>query len=471
MSNRASTKVFTNSRAVLLVACAIACGAVASCSAQDAAPTPVAPLTHDEMLDPQSCSGCHAEHYQQWSGSMHAYAAEDPLFIAMNARGQRETKGALGTFCVQCHAPMAVKLGLTKDGLNLASLPQPVRGVTCYYCHSVESVDGAHNAPQKLANDDVMRASISDPIGNHAHASSYSKLHDGERVDSAPLCGACHDLQNGNGVDLQRTFAEWKGSLFSHDVPGVRLSCASCHMPGKDGLAAKVKGAPRRRVHDHMMPGVDVAISPFAEADAQRAAVQANLDPSLVPKLCVTPKPGGWQIEYWLDDAFAGHDWPSGASYHRRAWVEITASSKGAVVWHTGAVPADKAASTLTAADDPSFWHLGDQLLDAAGKPVEMLWPATSVAALQLPPAVTSDRTDPKFYHAVIKDFDVPPADLDDVKAQVHIRPVDYDFVDDLIASGDLDPSYRAKVTTFTLSGTVLEWTKDLGPTCIPSPK
>ena len=34
-------------------------------------------------------------------------AMDDPVFIAMNKKGQRETNGALGTFCVNCHAPMA----------------------------------------------------------------------------------------------------------------------------------------------------------------------------------------------------------------------------------------------------------------------------------------------------------------------------------------------------------------------------
>src|SRR6185295_1082953 len=77
-----------------------------------------------ELQDPQTCNECHPRHVTQWSGSMHAYASEDPVFVAMNRRGQRETNGELGTFCVQCHAPMAVKLGLT-DGTNFdpATLP------------------------------------------------------------------------------------------------------------------------------------------------------------------------------------------------------------------------------------------------------------------------------------------------------------------------------------------------------------
>src|SRR5580704_15773848 len=76
---------------------------------------------------------------------MHAYASKDPVFLAMNARGQRETGGALGTFCVQCHAPMAVRDGMTTDGLNLSSLPAVYQqGVSCFFCHSIESVGSAH---------------------------------------------------------------------------------------------------------------------------------------------------------------------------------------------------------------------------------------------------------------------------------------------------------------------------------------
>ena len=49
---------------------------------------------------------------------MHAYASDDPVFRAMNQRAQRETSGALGDFCVKCHAPMAVQKALTTDGLE-----------------------------------------------------------------------------------------------------------------------------------------------------------------------------------------------------------------------------------------------------------------------------------------------------------------------------------------------------------------
>jgi len=66
-------------------------------------------LTRDQLLDPQTCQGCHQDQFSEWAGSMHAYSSNDPVFLAMNRRGQRETAGALGKFCVNCHAPMAVR--------------------------------------------------------------------------------------------------------------------------------------------------------------------------------------------------------------------------------------------------------------------------------------------------------------------------------------------------------------------------
>src|SRR5207302_337336 len=97
------------------------------------------------------------------------YASDDPVFRAMNARGQRETDGGLGSFCVACHAPMALRTGATTDGRNLSDVPEKLRGVTCYFCHAADSVDGTHNNPLHLAGDGVMRGGISNPVANGFH--------------------------------------------------------------------------------------------------------------------------------------------------------------------------------------------------------------------------------------------------------------------------------------------------------------
>ena len=62
-------------------------------------------LPKAELMDPATCAQCHPKHHREWASSMHAYAADDPVFLAMNKLGQEETGGALGDFCVRCHAP------------------------------------------------------------------------------------------------------------------------------------------------------------------------------------------------------------------------------------------------------------------------------------------------------------------------------------------------------------------------------
>src|SRR5262245_62072974 len=113
-------------RTHIVVAGLLGMSGFVACSSKNEPPPSAPLLSRAELLDPTSCQKCHADHYKDWSGSMHAYASDDPVFIAMNKRGQRETNGALGAFCVNCHAPMAVNEKATTDGLNLADVPQPL---------------------------------------------------------------------------------------------------------------------------------------------------------------------------------------------------------------------------------------------------------------------------------------------------------------------------------------------------------
>src|SRR5689334_14642857 len=143
---------------------------------------------------PETCQTCHPNHYTEWSGSMHAYASDDPVFLAMNARAQRENQ--VGDFCVRCHAPLAVREGMTQDGLNLASLPPAMKGVTCYFCHATQSVTDTHNNPLVLATDQSLFGPFSDPVAGTPHVALYSPYLDSVQTQSAAACGSCHDIVN-----------------------------------------------------------------------------------------------------------------------------------------------------------------------------------------------------------------------------------------------------------------------------------
>lgn len=444
-------------RAAALVALA----ALAACSGGLA--------SRDQMLDPEACRDCHPKHFDEWSSSMHAYAADDPVFLAMNARGQREAN--LGTFCVRCHAPMAVVEGVT-DGTDVESIPRHLRGVTCYFCHNVVDVGEPHaNNPLVLANDNVLRGglgALGPPVENGFHGMAYSQLHDRRSLRSAELCGACHDIVLPNGVALERTFAEWKTTVFHSDNPVQRVTCGGCHMKGDiPGTVADFDGVPLRFPHEHTFPGIDVAVTPWPGKDVQLAQIARELNPQLNPKLCVTPNDGG-TVEYNLDNVGAGHHFPSGAGQDRRAWAEIVAYDGDAVVFSSGVVAEGEPVASAAAAD-PALWQMRDFTYDAGGEPAHMFWQVEQIDSALLPPQVTLDPSDPRYNHSVSRFFSLGGRPVTRVTAVVHIRPIGLDVLDDLVASGDLDAAVRdtAAATTHTVEGTRLEWTTERGFGCV----
>ena len=417
-------------------------------------------LTPEEALDPAACKDCHPDHYREWSGSMHAYAAEDPVFLAMNRRGQRETDGALGGFCIDCHAPVAVRLGLTTDGTNLDEVPDHLLGITCAWCHQVTDVTGTHNNPLEWANDGVMRGPFADPAKSAGHASEYSPHLDRNTLESASLCGSCHDIVTPANVHLERTFAEWKASLFASDDPLQRATCGQCHMTGRQGVAADVDGVALRRVHDHSMPGVDVALTDFPEMDAQRMAVQTELNGLVITELCVQLPTGGVNAELYLENIAAGHNAPSGASQDRRMWVEMVAYSGEERVYTSGVVGDGEPVTSLA---DDDLWLLGDRLYDADDNQVHMFWEATRLESDVLPPPTLLPPTHPDYMNPHVPRVyrfaaDTPP---DRITVRVRVRPMGLDVLDDLIESGDLDPKYRERMPTFDIAASVVEWTRE----------
>jgi hypothetical protein len=431
--------------------------ATASCD-NGTEPEPSTKLTREQLLDPETCASCHSDHYQEWSGSMHAYAADDPVFLAMNARAQREAN--LGDFCVKCHAPMAVREGLTTDGSNLPDLPRAVKGVTCYFCHSAESVTGTHNSPIELSSDGLMRAAIVDALPNSAHGSAYADLLDRKRLSSSDLCGSCHDIQNQHGVKVERTFGEWKESAFSRAPGGT--TCGQCHMPESKELVpvASVSGAKARRRHSHEFPAVDVALGEFPNQKQQRAAIQDLLDTSVQSALCVRGAGANKTLMVILDNVAAGHSFPSGVAHDRRAWVELVGYQAGEPVYQSGVVPAGTSPTQL---GDPDLWLLRDCGYDDDGQHVEMFWDAKGVESLLLPGQQTFDPSDRRFYQThVYRTYPRAGAalgvDLDRVELQLHLAPVGVDVVDSLIESGDLAPGIRERLTTFDV-GARLVWT------------
>ena len=438
-------------------------------------------LPLEELQDPETCKECHEDHHREWASSMHAYAAEDPIFLAMNRRGQEETGGELGDFCIGCHAPMAVRMGMTTDGMNLDEVPDKLEGVTCYFCHNVESVAQNHdnplglpaNNPLVLANDAVMRGGIDDPKRPSAHEVAYSDIHDGNRPESGQLCGPCHDIVTPAGVHLERTFKEWQDSVFSRTDRDSFDSCIGCHMDSRDGLIAKTDEVPlasrTNGFHSHLMPGVDTALTPFPDIDVQVAAIECALAEAVqITELQVSPD----GMVTMLIEANVGHGWPTGSAQDRRAWIEVKAfDAAGNMRVGIGAVADNEPLPTRE--QDPQLIVMRDFLYDSSGQEVHMFWEAApsdmfmqgyeSTTLPITPPGEAGAPPAPHFIERTVRTFMNPAR----VEARVKIRPLGFELIDDLVASGHLpaDNDFKSKIKTYTLNLAQVVWTlEDNGP-------
>jgi hypothetical protein len=430
-----------------------------------ASSTPPQTLTREELMDPETCKGCHPTHYREWKASMHAYAAEDPVFLAMNELGQRETDGGLGDFCVQCHAPMAVREGATTDGRNLDEVPDHLKGVTCYFCHNVESVDGDHNAQLTLANDTTMRGAIEGAVRPSAHGVSFSRFMDRNNPESSRMCGACHDIVNDNGVHLERTFAEYEASIFGAYDESSFMSCTGCHMDSRRDVAAVDKDSDvgLRTVHSHLFPGVDVALTAWPDREAYQRAVECELADSafFFEEGFAFDGTGGISVQV---DTNAGHNMPSGSAQDRRLWVELTAFDEfDQVLCTNGAVPDDEAVVTF---DDPrrcngnpGIGPFRDTNFDAEGAETHMFWrPAPSdewpdgFQNYTLRPLQQdgSDHTRTVTFDVPLDETFLPPPRL---RLRLRIRAMDYDVLEELVENDLLDESIPGEIPTFTVPG------------------
>lgn len=469
MTVRSHLKILPLVRAVTAAAVALAGAALTPAGCGGSAPSQ---LTHDQLVDPLTCKTCHPTQYQDWAGSMHAYATDDPVFQAMNQRA------GVGTFCLNCHAPIAVRESLT-DGTNLGALARPVKGITCYFCHSIESVAGTHNDPLVLATDDSLFGPFADPVAGSPHRVGYSRLLDGATTDSATACGSCHDIQNLQGAHVERTFEEWQATTLA--IPPAGESCAQCHMAGSDGAVSTTAPSKIRRVHNHGFPAVDLAVGDFPAADpdnditpqnlAQKTAAQAFLDTTIQETLCLNPDTNRLQLT--LDNvAASGHSWPSGATPDRRVWVELTAYAAGAVIYASGNtvdLPGFPSALPLEdSSPDPDLWLIRDCLFDGSGNQVTLFWEAATVGASnQLPGLLVQNVNDPSTYQThMMKEYPDAsrtaslPATPDHVTVSVHLQAIGDDVLGSLVASGDLDPAIPPQIARYQLGGSgALDWT------------
>ncbi len=317
---------------------------------------------------------------------MHAYAFKDPVFFAINDAEKVATGGALGQFCITCHSPIGPITGATEGLFDPGSLPAVLQaGVSCDVCHTMRpnragSFERADERGARLLLEpgDNKFGPMDQVVENTFHQSVQDHLY-----DQSEVCLPCHNLAV-RGAPLETTFDEWTDSPFS--VMGQE--CQDCHMPEYSGEAA-TGGPMRDNLHHHFFTGVDVAMTPFPDRDAQKARVEALLRESATLLVAVpgSAAPGetiAVQANVFNDKT--GHSLPSGTTFERQMWLEIVVTdAAGDTVYVSGDRDANGDLRDRHSEIDPNgdadltLWTA--TIRDASGDEEVTIFRATSIEA------------------------------------------------------------------------------------------
>ncbi len=280
------------------------------------------------------CKGCHFDHWEEWSQSMHAYAMKDPVFFSgWNAeQGNRQDTGE--RFCIQCHNPAAFVAGENLAGyanaedLAGSGLPEVItEGIGCDVCHTMTDLSPtvhtqdavAATAEYHLNPGNIKYGNIQNPVSNSFHESEYNPI-----FSNSEICLPCHNITI-RGVEAEITFSEW--DRISSTAMGL-FSCQECHMPVVTRPAAV--GYPDREVHSHTFVGVDLDLSISAEENPQFDIVTDLLRNALTidfgtpyDSLVSNVIAGDSLIIPVTVTSLTAHSIPSGVPFAREAWLEV----------------------------------------------------------------------------------------------------------------------------------------------------
>ncbi len=248
------------------------------------------------------CEQCHPEIYRQWLGSQHARSFTDPAFqLAYDRVRRADPRRTLP--CERCHNPMRFLLA-TGDPRAAVFAEE---GVSCDFCHSVESASAGGDFPRFRARPGVKFGPQGGQPGKSRHATRFSRLH-----ITSTFCAGCHEFRNEHGVPVLSTYSEWQESFYR----GEEVHCQFCHLPQLFDArfidAARAKGP-----LDHAMVG---------------GHSRERLGRAIQLKASLTMTGGEARLVAQVRNDTVGHKTPSGIPSHRIRLTSVLYDASGAVL-------------------------------------------------------------------------------------------------------------------------------------------
>lgn len=355
----------------------------AAAEAQPGSPVPPQLFEPGAFEDPEVCSGCHRDIYQNWSRSMHAFAWENTWYKEDYTLAFKETEGATSMLCGACHAPIAAKTGLfpTQDGSNFDATSK--RGISCDFCHTVSGIEQLHNMGHVSTPGNVKRAHRGDGRSLY-HEVEFSELH-----EQGEFCGSCHNvIHPATGVFIIDTYEDWKNNPYGREG----ITCQNCHMTPTPGVAENPgrsagMGLQRDTVAFHGFIGGSSYIQEHLGNKEQARMSREFLKAAAEIRLAdLVSDDGTLELTVDVHNVGAGHKIPTGVTYIRKMWLNVEVLDKaGKKVYSSGHIEQDNRVDP-----DAVFYRL--LFLDDKGQLTGKSWRATAIGYDRRIPAKGMDR-------------------------------------------------------------------------------
>jgi hypothetical protein len=320
------------------------------------------------FTDPDTCANCHPKQHNEWLGSVHHLAFQDPIYQGELNKAVKAVGHEISRQCEGCHSPAGMVTGEIK-GPGMAGLSDLAKaGVSCDICHSISGtthwqtpshepengsfiltpgVDGK-NGPTLVKRGPYKPK---DGCGGGFHECKESTLH-----LEADLCAGCHQVYHHDAhFPLEATYLEWKHGPYAQK----EILCKDCHMVDIDAFkrAADNFKKPDRKEYRHYFNGANYLLQ-YLAAGAMKKAGKPEVAENIMEKyeMAVTRLKSAADLEInpvyrdgklaevrvRVKNIRAGHNLPTSLTNVRQMWLEVTAKDeKGNVVYSSGTIGAD----------------------------------------------------------------------------------------------------------------------------------
>ncbi|XOF32639.1 MAG: multiheme c-type cytochrome [Candidatus Electrothrix sp. YB6] len=307
---------------------------------------------------PQTCGACHPKQYEEWQGSMHSIAFQDPIYLGELNMGLKAVGKEITKQCEGCHTAAAVVSGHTEelDFNNLTDLAKA--GVSCDVCHSIkqhrhwetpshEPENGSYVLSPGRNDDNDPRGFVRtkygpfppyEGCGGGFHECIESPLH-----LTAELCAGCHHVYHWSAhTPYEFTYGEWKKSLYAQNG----IQCQDCHMVDIETFKRSADEfiKPKRSDYHHYFNGANFLMYYLGELQAKKAGdeklaanyrnkykmaverLQAAAEIEIDP---MYNKDGNlYKIRVRVHNRRAGHALPTSLTAVREMWLEVRITDK-----------------------------------------------------------------------------------------------------------------------------------------------